>query len=305
MRTDKSVSTDNLLISILLSSLGLVGCGQGVVVPTLDGLGHTSAALSLGSLLEVNGSYGTNCAQRSGDWSAAIGGYASLTNSPLTVMQGDSGCSLILTSILIGSSGTTNLYTPSAPTLLGASFAASGMTLEQNGMGQPLYANAEIEPDLSFNSDFTINIVYSDDPRLVVTGISANYGVAQASVTIGSVSPPDYGLDLSGLNIQTNQSSVVQMTGGSAILDFMTVAGQQYAVTSTQLGANPSAAAIAADFQNATPSALSGNNPSIPASAFDLVGEDLSGSPQLNLIVQNQQMGLSAYELFQITFNAP
>lgn len=294
-----------LSLTTLACSL-LAGCGPSEVKPRLDPIDHFTSALSLGSLLEVNGVYGANCLQRTGSWSAGIAGFSSLTNSALSVIKDDTACELSLSSLRIGTVMTNSLYSPASAMALGSSYANNGTALKDDPMNPiSMYLNARITPDLSFAGDFTIQMVYSDDPRLATGTKAATYGVAQSAVSAGSVTPPDYTLSLANLGIEVDAGDVVLSVSGTGDLTDVLTTGQQYAITSTNLGATPTIAQVEADFAAATPYAITGANPSIAASRFNLVGQDLTSGVTRNLIIQNLVSGTASYERFLITFNKP
>ncbi len=294
-----------LSVSALACSL-LAGCGASDVKPRLDPIDHFTSALSLGSLLEVNGVYGNNCLQRSGSWSVGIAGFSGLTNSELSVIKNDTACELSLSSLRIGTVMTNSLYAPSSNLALGSSYAANGDALRDDPMNPiAMYLNARITPDLSFASDFTIQMVYSDDPRLTTGTKAATFGITSSTVSAGSVTPPDYTLSLTNLAIEVDAGDVVLSVSGTADLTDVMTTGQAYAITSTSLGATPSIAAVEADFAAAMQYSITGANPTIAASRFNLVNADLTSGVTRNLIIQNLVSGTASYERFLITFNKP
>jgi hypothetical protein len=295
-----------LFTSSLLTCALLAGCGDSAVLPRLDPVDRITGDLAIGSLLEVNGAYGNNCLQRTGSWSVGIAGFSSLTNSALSVIKNDSACQLSISSLRIGSAMTNSLYSPSSAIALGSSFAGSGTALKDDPMNPvSLYLNSRITPDLSFAGDFTIEMVYSDDPRLATGMKSATYGVASSSVSAGAVTPPDYTLSLASLAIEADAGDVVLSVSGNAALSDVMTTGQLYAITSTNLGSSPSYMDVMTDFGAATQYTISGANPTIAASRFNLVGVDLTSGVTRNLIVQNTVSGTASYQRFLITFNKP
>ena len=102
----------SLSLPLVLSGPALPGCGGQVVHPAVNLVDRTTAALSLGSFMEINGSFGAGCTSRSGAWSVGINGFAALTNPALSVLQGDSGCILDVASARIGTPATNSLYAP-------------------------------------------------------------------------------------------------------------------------------------------------------------------------------------------------
>jgi hypothetical protein len=306
MRTSYQNLFTNVVSSLLLTVPMLAGCGEQTVRPTISLVDRTTKALSLGSFLEVNGDYGTGCTNRSGSWSVGLGAFANTTNPPLTVVKNDTACTLSASSVRIGSAMTNTVYSPASSFPLGTLFASNGSAFAAM-MGDPVafYGNLRVTPDLSFNTDFVIDMVYSEDPSLVSASKLANYAVQSATASAGAVSPPDYTLDLTGLSLQVDANKIVQSASGNATLGDMATLGQSYVASTNDLGATPSYAAVDAEFQSGTALAIMGNNPMLAASLFSLAGANLTGGLPRTLIVANDVAGTRSYEVFRISFNAP
>lgn len=306
MRTSYQNLFTNVVSSLLLTVPMLAGCGEQTVRPTVSLVDRTTKALSLGTFLEVNGDYGAGCTNRSGSWSVGLGAFNNPTNPPLTVVKNDTSCTLSASSVRIGAVTSNSLYSPASSIQLGTLFASNGSAFAA-AMGDPVafYGNLRVTPDLSFNTDFVIDMVYSEDPSLVSASKLANYAVQSASASAGAVSPPDYSLDLTGLNLQVDANKIVQSASGSATLNDVSVSGQSYVASTNDLGATPSYAAVDAEFQAGMASAITGNNPMLAASLFSLGGANLSSGLLRTLIVASDVAGTRSYEVFRITFNAP
>lgn len=306
MRTSYQNLFTNVVSSLLLTVPMLAGCGEQTVRPTVSLVDRTTKALSLGTFLEVNGDYGAGCTNRSGSWSVGLGAFNNPTNPPLTVVKNDTSCTLSASSVRIGAVTSNSLYSPASSIQLGTLFASNGSAFAA-AMGDPVafYGNLRVTPDLSFNTDFVIDMVYSEDPSLVSASKLANYAVQSASASAGAVSPPDYSLDLTGLSLQVDANKIVQSASGSATLNDVSVSGQSYVASTNDLGATPSYAAVDAEFQAGMASAITGNNPMLAASLFSLGGANLSSGLLRTLIVASDVAGTRSYEVFRITFNAP
>lgn len=82
------------------------------------------------------------------------------------------------------------------------------------------------------------------------------------------------------------------------------VTGNSYAIDST-LGANPtySQTRDAYDAAASTQKTITGANPTIQASEFSVVALSILGSTQIrNIIVKRTSAGISAYQIFRVTF---
>ena len=125
---------------------------------------------------------------------------------------------------------------------LGSSYANNGTALKDDPMNPiSMYLNAH-HPDLSFAGDFTIQMVYSDDPRLATGTKAATLRRCPERRFGGSVTPPDYTLALSNLGIEVDAGDVVLSVSGTGDLTDVMTTGQTYAITSTNLGATPTIA---------------------------------------------------------------
>jgi hypothetical protein len=294
------------LASLLLALPLAAGCGDASVQPSVSILDKTTKALTIGSFLEISGTYGGSCVARSGSWSVGVNGFSQLSNSPLSVVRNDAGCALTATSVHVGAMSSSTTYVANGVIPLGASFLGSAVPFSTAAGGMAsFYGNLRIQPDLSFSSDFVINLLYSDDPNVVSASAVADYAVQSASATAGAVAAPDYTIDVTGISFQVDSAKIAQSASGSAALTFVNVTGQSFVVSPADLGSAPTYAAVAGEFQAGAPQALVGPNPSVAAAAFGLSQLDLSTPQVRTLIVANTENGTSSYEVFRITFSAP
>jgi hypothetical protein len=254
----------------------------------------TTRALTVGQLDLVSGTYGAGCTQRSsGAWSLAIAANATSTTPALTVILNDTTCVLTMTSLRTSAGTTTTTLQPISMTSTYSGTASA--------FGAPVayYANAKLSP-VDFHSDFVVQILYSDDPRLVSKDNTASYSVVVATSTAVGVPAPDYGLDVTGIAVFTDVNNVVQpTTNGAATLAAGAVAAQGYVLvlgsaTTTYSGletaynAGPPVTTVPATFA---------------ASDFALVGVDLTVPAVRTLILANTLSGITSYQAFTITFH--
>lgn len=299
------------VVSLTLSLPLLGGCGDHAVLPSGKLVDRTTKALSLGSFAEINGTFGLGCANRSGAWSLGLDGFMGLTNPSLSVVQGDIGCELSVSAVRTLTPAGSTVYSLGGTLSLGIGFWPTSYPFKVN-LGEPtdFYANMRIAPDLTFTSNFTIDMIYSEDPSQLTSGILASYyeePVVRSSVRSAGVSAPDYGLDLSGLAVQVNDQKVVRSAVGDAALLRMNVPGQSYVVSTLNLGEGPSFGTVDAAFLGGLKLPLGPLAPInlIPADVFVLNGADLSTQVIRTLIVANEVAGARSYEVFVITVDVP
>jgi hypothetical protein len=297
----------NAFITSLFIGHGMMAaCGSGGA--QVDGSGtsinRTKQALSLGSAMEINGMYGPNCAQRSGEWSVGLIGFGLLTNSPLSVVMNDPNCKLLVTSMRFGSSQSNTLYAADAPIQLDANYQTAGSPFrKQVGDLPSLYANFRIQPDLSFSRDFSVQALYSDDPGSTALISNADFVVASGTALGGNVPAPDYSAFATGLHFQVDAGKIVQSVSGQMDLSLQQVYGQTYVIDST-LSDVSDYSLVDAAFLAGTPQTLAATDPNIPAAEFGLVGYQLQSPVQRNVIIANEVAGVRSYQIITISFSA-
>jgi len=276
---------------VLVCALSVSACSGEASVNGKTGVIDKRSELLLSSDLEsVNGTYGVGCTDRSGAWSAEIEPGAALDNDELSVVLNDTGCVLTVTELR---------------TTVGALVAAPAFALttsykvSASEFGAPLefYANAKLN-SVSFASDFTLTILYSDDPALAVDDTAATFDEVQAVAAGQSLAAPDYAIDLSTLLYGTDAGDVVTSASGSVGLTAGMVAGQTYVVVDDS-GLDTHEELDAA-FIAGVPAAIGAT---VPASAFTLIGDDLTIPQKRTLIFANTQDDVVSYQRFEITFN--
>lgn len=299
------------VFSLALSLPLLAGCGDHAVLPAGKLVDRTTKALSLGSFAEINGSFGRGCTNRSGAWSLGLDGFTALTNPSLSVVQGDIGCELSVSAVRALSPVGSSVYSLGNTLSLGIGFWPTSYPFKLNiGGSADFYANMRIAPDLTFTSNFTIDIIYSEDPSQLTSSLIASYyeePVVRSSVMSAGISAPDYGLDLSGLTVQVNDQKVVRSAVGDASLLRMNVPGQSYVVSTLNLGEGPSFSTVDAAFLGGLQRPLGPLAPIslVPAEVFALTGADLSTQVIRTLIVANEVAGTRSYEVFAIRVDVP
>jgi hypothetical protein len=287
--------------AVVMTMLGafVVGCygGEESVSPSsVVVTERTSNALVLATLTSATGMYGGNCTTHADldTWTLSIPS----ATTDLSVVKGNGACVLSMQSLTANGV----VYTAATPVVLtGAYVPASATTFSGDGLS--FHGNAYISP-VDFSGNFGVYILYSDDARLATGSNTASYAVVKTtSVLATGVPAPDYSLDVSLLDVQTDNDKIVEpVTGGFAKLTGGATTGQNYIVLASLT--NTTYAVIHAAFASPTPiaSLVTGN---IPASEFTLTGLDLSSPQTRYVIIANASEGVSSYQVFTITFNAP
>lgn len=146
----------------------LSGClAGGEVRGQVETLTMRSATLLSEDLESVNGTYGVECVDRAGAWSLGIAVDAALDNDELSVVINNDACVLTLTEIR---------------TLDGAILADPPIALTTDysvipsAFNDPIafHGNAKMDA-VSFASDFTLTVLYSDDPGLASDDNTATF----------------------------------------------------------------------------------------------------------------------------------
>lgn len=305
-----------------LQFLGLVGalagaqlgCGdstEDVVKGIAVGLDHMTqqAEIGPGALVSIHGTYGTNCVNRTGPWTALVGGGS--VPDPLTVRTDNAACVLALTSVTMTSDPLVSLEASMAiPLAVGYAttaprFPATGTLL--------FYANAALSP-AGFGTDFAISVVYSDSEGAVEDLDNTGHPVTvhPITVTAGTVPAPAYALDVTGVVVRSDTASaqpvIVDVTGDGAVLfvaqDAQT--GENYVIVDTL--ADHDYRTIDTAYKGGTIVPISAIPNSavpdpIPSESFLLVPE--TSLPQHRfLIVAHTVEDVSSYEVFTINFLA-
>lgn len=305
MRNFNRTTIRTFIKCLVVGAVALGGCSQEESLPKLDLVDKASKALTTSTVRAIKGTYGGGCISRSGTWALGLNGF-SPSESALSVIKNNSACSLDVTEIHAGTLASPSMYAMAAPLTLSASYQSNGQAFMLDGMGSTVfYANFRIQPNLSFSTDFTLQMIYSDDATEVTASRSAQYSVQSSSASDSNVPPPDYTISLTGLTIQTDADDVVQSASGSAQLTDVSVNGEKYVIDLDTLSATPTFAEIDALFTGGTQHDLTGTNPTIPAADFSLGGIDLTAAKKRNIIVANIENGTRAYQIFRVTFNHP
>ena len=119
------------------------------------------------------------------------------------------------------------------------------------------------------------------------------------------VAPTNYTIDVSGLTFQLDATKLVTSVGGQAQLTDGTLTGSTYAIDMGTLPATPTYDQVSLAWVAAllTQKTITGANPAVPGAQFGILVLSLLSSSQVRtLIVQRTVAGVSAYQLFRITF---
>lgn len=298
-----------------LQFLGLVGalagaqlgCGdstEDVVKGRAVGLDRMTqhAGVGPGALASIHGTYGTDCVNRTGTWTALVGGGS--VDDPLTVRTSDPDCQLTLTSVtMTGDPLDASTAIPLAETYatIAPSFSANGTLL--------FYANAVLSP-ADFAHDFDITVVYSDSEDAVELDNTGHpVTVHPITVTAENVPAPAYALDVEGVFVGIDTVSsmpvIVNVTGPGAFLSVTPGAqtGENYVIVDTL--ADHTYDTINAAYTGVTPVPISVNPAPIPPASFLLVRDPEIKIPQDRfLIVAHTEIDshVTSYQVFTIHF---
>lgn len=285
------------------------GC-EGTAV-TVGGAGEafnrSGQLLSIGNVIEINGTYGSGCLDRSGQWSVATSTLTAPSYQLLDVVRANSACTLTLDSLRIGTSeATAALYIADSPIPLGNSFLPAGSAFRMNAAGAvALFANARVQPDLSFNSNFMVQTIFSADSGAVSANVSANFEVVSSTAVANGVPAPDYGADVTGINLQVDATYQVTAAAGAVMLLDMMQPGDSYVISTMDFGVTPAYGDVAMAFDAGAPVMISQPNQTIPAAAFSLVGESLASPLLRSIILMHEDNGVRSYEVVAIRFLGP
>jgi hypothetical protein len=285
-----------------------VGCGDsseraGTVKGRGVALDQVTLGLAIDSVLAIKGTYGTNCTDRTGSWAIPLNGYQLVGDeTELSVVQSDDVCTLDVTEVKAGSTDAPLSYRPASPFRLTAVYAAVGVAFVLDGAtATTAYANFRITPDITFETDFVVEMVYSDD--IIMTDISVVTGfiIMSAIATAEGLAAPNTTISVSEFQVRTNSKNMVVTSTGSARLTQGSVVAESYVVDFDTLDVPPSYATTDAAFSSYVPVVLEGPSWNIQADEFDLVGENLTNAVIRNVIVSNIENGVHSYQIFQIT----
>lgn len=275
------------------------GCSEAEILrPDAEIVNRASQALALDSVNSINGTYGVTCLERVGAWSVAVEGGATLDHTALSVIKNDADCVLTLTEIIAD-----DITYESVPTIgLDDTYEVAASEFAVDGTGPVIfYANAKINPD-DFSADFTVTVLYSDDPNAASGSNNASFAQWASSAVGDHLAAPNYTVT-DNIAVQTDAEDVVTLALGSVDLTDGLVTGEHYFVDLGTLPATPTYAQVDAVFAAATPTAIVGADPEVDVADFALDAETL---PIVRtLIIRHVENDVPAYQTFKVTFNAP
>ncbi len=298
-----------LSITVAAIALALAACAaepEGTVFAGGVALDRTTQALTAAEIHSANGTYGPNCINR-GDgeyWSVAVGAgveAGDLAHWPLSVVRGDTPCTLTLQQLVLFDGEGTETIDAVAPIALSDAWGTASSFLD-GGAAILFFANAMLD-SVAFDVDFTLTILLSDDADIAAQAVEhpSGWSVVEGSTATESVDAPAYDM-ADNLHIESNLSNIITNAWGSINLTLGAgaQAGQHYVVVALDLAA-ASYDAVHAAF--GTVAAVELPDPSnIPSDDFDLVGEDVSGDVVRTFIIRNELEGVASYQTFTFAF---
>jgi hypothetical protein len=253
-----------------------------------DVIDRSSGGFNVG-LRSINGTYGAGCRDRAGSWSLEIDALAELDHPDLSVVNNDTDCVLTLTS-LVAENGLAVVGAP--PIAMTDAYQVSASSFEDDVL---YFANAKLS-SLTYQEDFTLSLIFSDHEEDVGSH-AATLESSASTATAASIPAPDYTLNLTGITLQTDAGDVVLESSGNAVLTLVTAEADGYAVV--EAAGLTTYAAIDTAYRAADVAFTT----DIPASAFTLVGADLTAPQVRSLIIANIVDGVHSYRIFEVTFH--
>jgi len=299
------MTTNKTVTGIFLAcTFGFIGCGD--VNQDDDASPHArlidkrSDALLSSEIQSINGTYGAGCVARaSGNWSLAVTGSPTLDHTALTVVKNNTACGLTLTGIhATGDGGTA--YAASSNIALGASYAGGA-----SSFGSPIkfYANALLS-DATFADDFSLTLLFSDNPTTASASNTATFVVATASAATSGVAAPDYTMGIGTVGVVTDANNLVTSVSGNVVLTHVATDATHYVIYTGSAGSTY--ASINTAYLTGTPTSVASGSVSFATSLFLTAGTtNISSSPVKTLIVANLSNGVRSYKAFAITFVPP
>lgn len=280
--------------AMLTCALSLAGCAEAEEDATnaqITLIDQRTDAILSSQIESINGTY-TSCTSRTGSWSLAVTGSPTLDNDPLSVIKGDTSCTLAISGIKTTGDG---LLAASSPIALGTSYGTA------RSLGSPIkfFANAMLN-SVAFTSNFTLTLLFSDDPRTATGSNTASYAVVSATASATGVTAPNYTLDMSGVSVTTDLSKVTSSVTGNVALTAGSATGDAYVILTGSVA--DTYAAINTAYTGASSTTMA---TSIAASSFLATSVNISSGAVRTLIIAKTTSGVTSYQKFTITFNPP
>ncbi|MDB4977038.1 MAG: hypothetical protein JWN48_5379 [Myxococcaceae bacterium] len=266
--------------------------GPDSVQPQVTAVDKRAEVTADTSLQSIDGTYGEGCSKQSGAWSLGFGApdQETLTNPPLEVVPGESGCVLSITAARTVDG---RIWPTMTPVVLDPSLQAVGIAF-----GEPpvVYAGVKLD-SWDLNGGYRVAITYSEQPESVIVDETPNTLVSYSATPDSVAVPaPDYDADLTRISIETDLDNVVLSVSGELVLTRRGVQATGYAIATGSLsGYDALDAAFRQD--NAAVTAT------IPGSALRLAGTNLSTPQVRSLILANSVGGVRSYQALTLSFN--
>lgn len=275
---------------------GTVGASVATTVTSKSGQALTIDG-EVATFQAVNGTFGSGCTARSGDWSTPIGAFSGALMNPALSVVSHNGTSCVLTLTSLTVNGRT--YSPNTTSALSAAYAPAALAFTTNS--DPFYANFKITPD-DFSTAFSLDMFASDDVNAVPGAIAASYATVSPSGTASTNPAPDYSLNTSGVSITADRNQVVQSVSGNLVMTVGTVAGSAYVRHSGALDPSSSAAVDEA-YKAGTENAITGSSFNVAASDVGLTVGVTTLPATRYIIVKNTTNAVTTYEVITVTFS--
>lgn len=298
-RTRSPVAHAALCVGALLTGCAPQAAPYSVELIDADGLSHSALVVR-----EINGSYGAGCPNPGASWSLCVSCEGVLTNPPLSLPSGETGCVLSVSSLRVETGQGSALYVAEAEIPVSSMYAEFGTEfLPNSASADPIYVNIRIEPGTDSASSSNIQVAYSSTPSEVAR---MSLDTARTtSVAAAGIPAPDYTIDLRDLTVWFDVHRIVQAAEGRAVLLAQRTPGTEYVVLKDDLGPSPGYERVDAAFQRGLRQAITTPNPSLAAHELALLGEDLTSPRVRTIIASNGSAGVRSYRVIAVSFRGP
>jgi hypothetical protein len=149
------------LFAALAALVGAPGCDAESDKDPVSPVAQVTGALTA-TLNAINGTYGAGCVARTGSWSLRVAGSVPLDNPALSVVRGNSACSLTITEFVAS-----RTFAALPPLTMTTVYQSTASELRFGvGNNENYYANAKLS-STSFTSDFVVTALVSLDTTAI------------------------------------------------------------------------------------------------------------------------------------------
>lgn len=291
-----------------LSAACSMNAEEETIEPRAELIDSSTHALTSGTLEWLDGTYGTGCknpttgaARLATDaWSLRIAGTATMTNTALKVVKGDSDCVLTLTNIKGAS-----LFAASPAIAMTASYQVSASSFAAAASARAFYANAKLSAT-DMAADFVVHVRFSDDLSAASGSTSASsYAQFSGSVNGTSVAAPSY-TSSNTMAITATDTNTVASSSGSFTLTLASQDGDAYRVIDSEL-VSPTFATVDDAWTSGAGDAavtIATGGGAVAIASADIISNGVALPAKRTIVVRRAVDGVPAYMIFPIAFSA-